>query len=184
MASTKLVYLTGYSLAYDPQRTAIKEVTQLTEELNCKMAFDPSSYVVIQQQRRLVETIAQKSDILLLNSIEAKTLSNSKTYEATIKCLKNRFSPTIIIKEGKQGCTLLSRDEKKTVSGFTSSVVDSTGAGDAFNAGLLSCLLKGDSLRASCEFGNWFASKVIERYGARTFPSKREIDDFLTELES
>jgi len=53
--------------------------------------------------------------------------------------------------------------------------IDSTGAGDAFNAAFISGMIKKWSLDDIVNFANWFAAKTTEQIGARSFPFKSEI---------
>jgi ribokinase len=51
---------------------------------------------------------------------------------------------------------------------FEVKVVDTTGAGDAWNAGFLYGLLKNRSLEDCGKLGNFVASRCIAEWGART----------------
>ena len=53
------------------------------------------------------------------------------------------------------------------VAGHDVAVVDSTGAGDAFAAGVLAARLDGAEIRAALSAGHALAARVVVRPGAR-----------------
>jgi sugar/nucleoside kinase (ribokinase family) len=57
---------------------------------------------------------------------------------------------------------------------------DTTGAGDAFHAGFLYGLLKGDEIETSLRFANATASLKCRSLGARTsLPTETELHEFI-----
>ena len=67
---------------------------------------------------------------------------------------------------GPAGAVGLSRKEMLYTPGFRVVPVDTTGAGDAFAAGLVVKLLEGESLAEALEFANALAALVATRHGA------------------
>lgn len=67
------------------------------------------------------------------------------------------------------------------VPGFTvPEVVDTTGAGDAFNGGLAAALAEGMPLEAAVRFGNAVGALSVTRRGAApAMPTRAEIDAML-----
>jgi ribokinase len=67
--------------------------------------------------------------------------------------------------------------EKYLVKPFKVKVVDTTGAGDAFDAGFLYGLLSGKNLCECAKTGNFIASGCIMSMGARTsLPSLKDLE--------
>jgi ribokinase len=59
-------------------------------------------------------------------------------------------------------------------------VVDTTGAGDAFNGGFAVALAEGKSLEAAIQFANATAALSVTRPGtAPAMPTRAEVDAFL-----
>jgi ribokinase len=76
----------------------------------------------------------------------------------------------------EKGCYVTDGKESHLIEAFKTEVVDTTGAGDAFNAGFLCGLIIGKSLRECGKLGNFVASKCIMKIGARAgLPSLREL---------
>ena len=64
-------------------------------------------------------------------------------------------------------------------------VVDTTGAGDAFNGGLATALAEGKSMQDSMLFATAVASLSVTKVGtAPSMPMREEVDDFLANLDS
>ena len=68
----------------------------------------------------------------------------------------------IIVKRGNKGCYVTNSKESHSVEAFQVKCKDTTGAGDAFNAGFLYGLLKGKNLYNSCILGNYVAACCME----------------------
>lgn len=82
----------------------------------------------------------------------------------------------VIVKMGDKGAIAFDGSQLIHVPSFDVECIDTTGAGDSFNAGFLYGQINGFSLEKSCEFGNFVASKCVECMGATTgFPSVSEI---------
>lgn len=73
----------------------------------------------------------------------------------------------VIVKRGKNGCTVFTQENTIPVAAFpTDCAVDTTGAGDSFAAGFIYGLLKGKSLTECAQFANATASCCVEHIGA------------------
>ena len=55
---------------------------------------------------------------------------------------------------GEKGALILTKDGMEHVEGVQAEVIDTTGAGDAFNAGLAVALAEGKGLAAAVTFAN------------------------------
>jgi ribokinase len=70
------------------------------------------------------------------------------------------------------------------VPAFKTEVVDTTGAGDAFCAGLLTMLVEGKGLIEAARFASAVAALKITRLGARSLPTRKEVEEFLSKQRS
>ncbi len=73
----------------------------------------------------------------------------------------------VIVTRGARGCSFLEDGELVTVPAPKVKVVDTTGAGDAFNAAFAYGLLHGKPLRANCAFAVKAASMAVQVFGAQ-----------------
>jgi ribokinase len=84
------------------------------------------------------------------------------------------------VKLGKRGCYITDGYEDVELKALRMQVVDTTGAGDAWNAGFLYGLVEGKDLADCARLGNWVASKCIGELGATTgLPTRDQLDEVL-----
>ena len=95
-------------------------------------------------------------DVFLPNMEEAEALTGKADPDAALAILRRHF-PIVALKRGGEGAILASGSETIQLQSPSVSVVDTTGAGDAFNAGFLHAWLNGDdaakSLAAAIDAG-------------------------------
>ena len=94
-----------------------------------------------------IEPILDQADILLPNLEEARRLSGEAEAEAALRALAERV-PTVAIKLGADGAIAAERGHPEVVRArsWSVDVVDTTGAGDSFNAGFIAARLEGAPL--------------------------------------
>ena len=99
--------------------------------------------------------------------------------------LMERFSLSLIaLTQGDAGCELFNGRESHRINGLPVTVVDTTGAGDAFAAGMVHKFLRGDSLREIAEFSNLMGAYLCTQPGATPFFTMQEIEEFGRTFES
>jgi len=75
---------------------------------------------------------------------------------------------TVVVTLGAAGAMAASRDAFAQHPAFAQAVVDTTGAGDTFNAAFLAAMLEGQSLQAGLRFACAAASHAVTAVGARS----------------
>jgi sugar/nucleoside kinase (ribokinase family) len=100
---------------------------------------------------RLCAAIAQ-ADVLLPNEAEALRLSGAASLDAAAGAL-TAAGPTLVVKLGDRGALCADGPVRQQVSLPPVTPVDTTGAGDCFNAGLIVGLLKGLALPQAAALG-------------------------------
>lgn len=98
-----------------------------------------------------------KIDLFLPNQAEMDSLRNT--------CIGDKLAAVTVVKRGDQGATLLSTRHVLTMPALPTEVIDTTGAGDAFNAGFLSMWLEGASHEASLKAGNQRGALAVRTRG-------------------
>ena len=102
-------------------------------------------------------------DHVLLNEIESQSLSGEQSIAEVAKWLAARAKPeaAIIIKRGANGASAWQAGIKTEIPAPKVKVVDTTGAGDAFNAGYLAACLGGADTARAVQEGIEIASAAI-----------------------
>ncbi|MBD8872944.1 carbohydrate kinase family protein [Rhodanobacter sp. DHB23] len=93
-------------------------------------------------------------DLFLPNDVEFAAISGCGSVLDGLRALDNGRT-CIVVKRGRQGCATLGRDGNLLESpAFALDAVDSTGAGDSFDAGFLHAWLRGHPLAEAMRWGN------------------------------
>lgn len=102
-------------------------------------------------------------DHVLLNEIESLSLSGEKTVEAAAGWLARHAKPgaIVVVKRGGDGAFAWREGKVTHVTAPVVTVIDTTGAGDTFNAGYLGALLEGALLEDALRAGVAVASAAI-----------------------
>lgn len=83
----------------------------------------------------------------------------------------------MIIKLGAQGCLLAESDAVTVIPAPSVEAVDTTAAGDVFNAALAVACSEGATLTDACRFAVHAAALSVTRFGAqRSVPSRVELN--------
>jgi ribokinase len=131
--------------------------------------------------------LLQYADILTPNEAEATQLVNGSPAQlnpdearAVCRQLRGMGARTVIIKLGAQGCLLAESETTALIAAPKVNVVDTTGAGDVFNAALAVARSEGASLVEACQFAVRAAALSVTRLGAqRSVPSRAELRSFV-----
>jgi sugar/nucleoside kinase (ribokinase family) len=115
-------------------------------------------------------------DVFLPNKNEALHISHQETVEKALKHLA-RYSPTVVIKLGKQGAIAVQSGDTYRAGAFDATEIDAVGAGDSFDAGFLFQYLQGSDIQRSLEYGNLCgALSVTKAGGTAAFTSPQQIE--------
>lgn len=129
------------------------------------VSFDPGMPYA-ERGLKEVEPILKETTIFLPSKSEIEILFKKDYEEAAEDCLSMGVE-IVVVKLGEKGCYVKSRDAELYSKSLATKVVDTTGAGDAFNAGFIYGFLKGRDLETCAKYGNYVAAKCIEEFGAR-----------------
>ena len=93
-------------------------------------------------------------DVFLPNEEEIKCLTNQKQLNEAIQQLKP-YTNILVVKRGNKGSMVYYQDQLTDLPPFLNEqVVDTTGAGDSFNAGFIYQFINGQSIADCQRFGN------------------------------
>jgi len=121
-------------------------------------------------------------DIVKFGEEEALSLLGApEQWSARARNLIELGPRIVIVTLGERGSLLLTSEERHRVPAYRCRVVDPTGAGDCYMAGLVYRVLKGDEPVQAARFGSALASLVVERERPLTFPRE---DEVLERMES
>ena len=91
-------------------------------------------------------------DFFFPNDDEARKLTGLQNVQAAARQLA-KWGNTVAIKRGPRGALVCHQEELQRIDAPKTRVVDTTGAGDSFNAGFLAAFLKGGNILKSAQAG-------------------------------
>lgn len=130
-----------------------------------RISFDPGE-LYVRKGLTVLKLMIERSFVMLPSENELKLLTGKK-YDEGSKVLIKKGVSIVAVKLGERGCYVTNGKESYLVEPYKVKVVDTTGAGDAFCAGFLYGLIKNKDLYECGRFGNFVASRCIEKVGAR-----------------
>jgi len=132
-----------------------------------KTAFNPSSYMV-EKGIGFLKDILKSTTALILNKEEAEALVGNGDSSELVKRLLSHGPSIVAVTDGKNGVVIGNADERfRILPAKNLKIVETTGAGDAFGAGLVAGLVLGKPLREATLMGVLNAEGVIQAYGAK-----------------
>jgi ribokinase len=161
---TKFLHLTSFvgGKSFEAQKKLVETLPK-----SIKVSLDPGE-LYARKGLKALETMIRRTYVLIPNLKEIKLLTGTHDYKEGVKILLEKGVGIVAVKLGSKGCYVTNGKETHLIEAFQVKVVDTTGAGDAFCAGLLYGLISGKSLYNCGRIGNFVASRCIMKIGART----------------
>jgi ribokinase len=163
------LHLSGYTLLDRGPRAAGLAALEAAVVAGCTVSLDPASSGPLTRygvDRWLADTAT--ATLLLPNADEARLLTGCAEAAAAARALARRH-PVVAVSLGAEGALWASGDLLVHRPAHPAEVVDTTGAGDAFAAGLLAAWLaapQADPAEA-LDAGLALAAEIVRRPGAR-----------------
>jgi ribokinase len=179
IAQARIFHLSGYSLLATPQRDAALRALKVAQEAGLTVTADLGLEAVMRVTDR-AKAILPQVDILFPSQPEAEYLTDRPDIEEAIEVLLDYGVGVVALKLGKRGCAIGSAGGIFTVPGLAVSPVDTTGAGDSFDAGIILGRLEGWSWRESALLADALGALTASVEGAGTSLAERgEVRAFL-----
>ncbi|NSW76860.1 MAG: histidine kinase [Candidatus Atribacteria bacterium] len=185
------------TMTHEPACSATLRALSLAEKYGCLISFDPNLrpalWKSLEEARFRMLQGAEKAHVLKVNEEEAMFLADRSSLEEALDFLVKKFPQTLVaVTLGKNGCLLARGKTRVRAQGFTVNVVDTTGAGDGFVAGLLSSLymfwkdlregrvIPEDAFRHAALRANAVGALTTTKKGAiPALPTQEEVEIFL-----
>jgi len=182
-AAAKSFHVMGSALAIsESSRQAVMKAIELTVEAGGFVSFDPNlrpEMMPLDQILAICGPVIRRTSILLPNAQEAMMLTGKQDARDACESLLGRGPEIVVLKEGKNGCTLYTRNEVLSVPAFEVNEVDPTGAGDSFGAAFIVEYLSGASLTEAARFANAVGALKVTSFGPMSAHSRDEVEQFI-----
>ncbi|MDW8048451.1 MAG: carbohydrate kinase family protein [Nitrososphaerota archaeon] len=159
--STKFLHLSSFA-GEKPFQAQIRLVESLE---SVKVTLDPGMIYARKGLEKL-RPLIKNCFAVFPNEQELRLITGQNVREGA-RVLLDEGVKIVGVKIGSKGCYVTNGDEDHFIKPFKVQVVDTTGAGDAFCAGFLYGLVKKKTLKECGLLGNFVASRVLTKMGAR-----------------
>jgi ribokinase len=158
------LHVAGYALLRPGSRQASRAAISRALERGMTVSVDPSSAALLSPE---FLDHAEGAGLLLPNADEARMLSGEGDPERAARALTTRFGE-VVVTLGAEGALWTDGRESECAEAVpVEAAVDSTGAGDAFAAGLLAARLDGAAPAEALAAGVRLGAEAVGRPGGR-----------------
>lgn len=148
----------------------IAYVSKICEQYNVPLLLNPAP------AHEIDEEIIQRATYITPNEHEATLLFKGLNVNEALRLHPKK----VFITEGKNGVRYFNGNEEVVVPTFVVEAVDTTGAGDTFNAAFAVAVAEGKTFDESLRFANRAASLSVTKFGAQGgMPNRKEVEDQL-----
>ncbi|WP_043932429.1 ribokinase [Bacillus sp. EB01] len=152
-----------------PEET-VEYVSEKCREFGVPLLLNPAP------ARRISKNVIEKAAFITPNELEASILFDGKDLHEALLAYPNK----VFITEGKNGVRFHDGEKEIVVPSYKVEAVDTTGAGDTFNAAFAVALAEGKSFEEGLKFANRAASLSVTKFGAQGgMPSRKEVEERL-----
>lgn len=177
VGSPRAMLLEGYvwDLPEGPQLAA--RAMEIAAANGTTVALSLSDSFCVQRHRESFEqAVRENVDIVVADEDEINELVQTNGFDDTLDAIRD-YDCLFAMTRSAKGSVILQGDEKVTQAATAiETLVDSTGAGDAYCAGFLYAWVNDQSLAECARLGTFCATKVIQQVGARIEPGL--LDDY------
>ncbi len=172
LRSYERLYLSGITLALysEPARQRLFDFLRDYRKGGGTIIFDdnyrPRLWPDEAEARATYTAMYQLVDVALPTIDDERMLFGDADKEAVVARLQSWGVAEIALKLGAQGCLVVTASMMDLVQAKKATVVDTTAAGDSFNAGYLAARMMGNKPPAAASAGHSLASVVIQHRGA------------------
>ncbi|QQR39321.1 carbohydrate kinase family protein [Devosia rhizoryzae] len=163
-----MVMVSGYSFFAPGPRKAVQGLLASARERGVAIAIDPASIGFLAEvgPRHFRDWVGT-ADWLFANESEAEMLTGEAEFERQIELLGQQFGH-VVIKRGRFGAALGGRDGiAVSQPAPVVQVVDTTGAGDAFAAGFMAALMRGEAHERCLAAGIERGARAVQFVGGQ-----------------
>lgn len=128
-------------------------------------------------------SILSMVDILTPNEVEFKELTNADDIEYGLEILLKKVKKAVIVTLGERGALIATKQKRVIIPAPKVKAIDTTGAGDVFNAALAHYLENDDDIEAAVSFANKIAAYSVTKIGA-IGPKWEEVKKFIEEVQN
>ena len=167
IADAAVLYLEGYLFDPPAAQAAFRAAAAAARAAGRRVALSLSDPFCVERHRDAFRALVRGGvDILCANEAEVTSLYQVNSFEEAVEAARAEVGLAALT-QSEAGSLVVRGTETVRVPAAPARVLDTTGAGDAYAAGLLAGLTSGRDIRDCGRLGALAAAEVIGHYGAR-----------------
>lgn len=193
LSNCKIFHFGSLSLTDEPARSATLEAITLARQSGAMISYDPNYRASLwKNQQTAIEkmkSVVPLADVIKVSDEESLLLTGAATYAEAADKLLGIGPKFVAITLGKHGVLIARKNHQEIIPAFTVEAVDTTGAGDSFWGGFLSCFLsfnqtidqlEWEDIKKCAVTGNAVAALCVQkRGGIPSIPSQDAVNNFI-----
>lgn len=186
IASSRMLHFSESMLRRRDTRGVVFKALRIAKENDVQVSYDPNVRETLWEGRGELQRVQREAlaltDVFLSTLREASLITGSLKEPDKVVTQILALGSSIIVIRGRNQCHIITREETFKVPVFRVKAADTSGAGDAFDAGFLAGFLKGLPLEKAAMLGNAVAALKIMKVGTRSgLPKLGEALKFIEE---
>ncbi len=168
IAAAGIVFLEGYLFDAPEAKAAFVKASEIAHQAGRKVALTLSDLFCVDRHKAAFrDLVGGHIDILFANEAEIMALYDADDFDTALTAAR-KDCEFVALTRSEQGSVLARGEEVVTVPADPiEKVVDTTGAGDLYAAGVLFGVATGRDLSTCGLLGSLAAGEIISHYGAR-----------------
>ncbi len=184
LKQARILHLSGITPALSKScRDVVYEVFAFAKKEGILVCFDPNIRRKLwseEEARHTLQPLLAQADIVLLGEDEGQVLLQTGDRYRIADILLGNGAKAIGIKRGEQGAYVADGCGGFDISPYPVTVVDTIGAGDAFNAGFLAGILEKEPIQQCGRMGALMGALAVSSIGdVEGLPERKSFDELL-----
>jgi len=191
-ASTRVFHFGSISLISEPSRSSTLAAVEAARRARAVISYDPNLrlplWPSVDSARAGLRHGLRYANVVKMSREELAFLSGIDDVERGVRRIWHDQMNLLTVTGGMEGCLWFTPEGLGSMESFSVTAVDTTGAGDAFVAGVLAGLIEAefrfepDVLEGVMRLANAAGAITVTRRGAiPALPTRSEVDSFLSE---
>jgi sugar/nucleoside kinase (ribokinase family) len=160
-----------YIASFEPENIPAIDTALSAIKKDCTVAFNPHTNL-IEHKTAQFEHFLEKSQIIFMNQYEAELYMKKKgeswNLHTFFSLVCRKESKTIVLTLGRNGVHILHEGNLYSHPSLADAIVNTVGAGDAFNACFSGLLVQGCDIKTAILRGLFNSSSVIKHHNTQT----------------
>lgn len=166
--NSNVVYFTGLSFQDADVAQVVLSFVGEAAAKGKTVVFNPGAYNIAASCRTaIIGAVKDYVDTVILNHIEGQTLAHSREDEKIAEFLLSLGVNTVVLTKGEDGSIISTPSQTHLIEVDPIDAVDTTGAGDAYAAGIIYGIARTWELERAGQFASRVAQAVLGKQGAR-----------------